>query len=186
MSILIAQIALHIQLGDHKNSGMEVQVASRQRMLVQEISKLSLDIALKKQEGKSYKESLIDLNKIRQKWVDSHIALTQGSAAYQISGEKSLEVQEMIRELRPIFMFLKKEVDAILSEPDEEFETHLINLTALDDQYDELSKRLGYRLSLEKEAKFQKLYQWSWIFSIGTVIVLLLAFFILTVHNSNS
>ena len=112
VSILIAQIALHIQLGDHKNSGMEVQVASRQRMLVQEISKLSLDIALKKQEGKSYKESLIDLNKIRQKWVDSHIALTQGSAAYQISGEKSLEVQEMIRELRPIFMFLKKEVDA--------------------------------------------------------------------------
>ena len=177
--ILIAQIVLHMQLGDQKNSGMEVQVAARQRMLVQEISKLTLDIALRKQEDKSYKESLTDLKKTRQKWVDSHIALTQGSEAYQISGEKSLEVQEIVRDLNPIFMSLKKEVDAILSKPDEEFETHLANVTALDDQYAELSKRLGYRFSQEKEAKFKQLYQWSWIFSIGTVIVLLLAFFII-------
>ncbi|MEO0404596.1 MAG: hypothetical protein AAF193_06970, partial [Bacteroidota bacterium] len=97
--ILMGQVILHWQLGEQRTKGAEVEVASRQRMLVQEISKLTLDISERKAGSRNYKEQLQDLKKAKQKWADSHVALTQGNEAYGISPLKSPETQTIIRDL---------------------------------------------------------------------------------------
>jgi len=175
--VLVGQVVLHGQLTNQKTSGLEVEVSSRQRMLVQQISKLSLDIAFQKNRNKPFKEELTDLKKVRQKWVDSHRALTQGSEIYQIDGIKSLETQAIIKELNPIFLGIKKELDAIIVDSDQEFDTHLANVLVLDDQYDETVKRLGYQFSKENNIQYNRLLAWSWVFAAATSIVLLIAFF---------
>ena len=174
--ILVGQVILHWQLGEQRTKGAEVEVASRQRMLVQEISKLTLDISGRKTESRNYKEQLQDLRKAKQKWVDSHVALTQGNDAYGISPIKSAEAQSIIRDLNPTFVKLKKELDAVLSDPERNFDEHVANILALDDPYDNAVKRLSHQVAQENRKKFDQLYAWSWIFALMTVVVLILAF----------
>ncbi|MEO0404270.1 MAG: response regulator, partial [Bacteroidota bacterium] len=70
----------------------------------------------------------------------------------------------------------KKELDAVLSDPERDFEEHVSNILALDDPYDNAVKRFSHQVASENRKKFDQLYAWSWIFALMTIVVLIIAF----------
>ncbi len=181
MTVIVfgAQLFLSLQLGEQHKSDIEAKVVSRQRMLTEQIESLVFEYNYQQSKGENTKDVLTDLKLARQKWIDSHKAISQGSDLYQTSAKNGEEEKKIIAQLNPIFIRIKKELDAILGEPEAGFETRMENIAQLNAQYEEHILELLYYFNNKTNKQYEHIKMLSWGLSILGVVVMFLLFYVI-------
>lgn len=178
--VLSAQVLLHVHLSEQHKSGIEAKVVSRQRMLTEQISRLIFEIDHKQNQGESYKDALADLKLTRQKWIDSHKAISQGSDLYQTSVKEGEEEKAIIARLNPAFLDIKKELDALIAAPEGNIEDHIKQIAILDAVYEEQILQLLYYFNNKNNQQFERIQVLSWgLAGLGIVIMFTMFYLII-------
>ena len=174
--ILTSQLIFHSHLSDQEHSGMEINIAGRQRTYVQQIAKLSLEIRYQSEAGEVTQDEVNELRTVSKHWEDSHRALLQGSELFDIDGENSTEIKALFNEVRPVFFELKDNVRTILDNNGQDCDSAITNILRKDDQYQDLMNRVVYQYTSESAGQISRLRTLSWTLAITTLMVLFLAF----------
>ncbi len=177
--ILLAQGVISFQLNQHSETGMAMHVSGRQRTLAQTLAKSASQIRVKAGKDESFKEELKELKLTRQKWVDSHMALINGSDIYQLSAPDDKTISEKFATINPIFVALKKQLDGLLGEPQRDTDQHLVEILKLTDEYQLMMSEAVYLYSLQHTSQINTQRWVGWSLAILTIIVLILAFMFL-------
>ncbi len=100
LSIIISQVLVQNYIGRQQDDSRTINVAGRQRMLSQKISKIALKIG----QGKDTAELITLANELREAvdlWKMSHHALLHGDMSIGVEGSLSPEVLEMYEKITP-------------------------------------------------------------------------------------
>ncbi|MEL7144734.1 MAG: histidine kinase [Bacteroidota bacterium] len=98
LSIFASQVLVQRYIGSQEDDSRVINVAGRQRMLSQKISKLVLKLPIKATDS-----LIFDLEKTLDLWVQSHEGLIEGSAELGLKGNNSEKVQQMFRDITPFY-----------------------------------------------------------------------------------
>ena len=178
--VLSAQVLLHVHLSEQHKSGIEAKVVSRQRMLTEQIARLIFEIDHKQNQGESYKDVLTDLKLTRQKWIDSHKAISQGSDLYQTSVKEGEEEKAIISRLNPAFLDIKKELDALIAAPEGNIENQIKQIAILDAVYEEQILQLLYYFNNKNNQQIERIQVLSWgLAGLGIVIMFTMFYLII-------
>lgn len=120
-----------------------VNIAGRQRMLSQRLTRLSLELAhamIQPQSDSSMKTQLTSrLRTDLETWIQNHRGLQNGSEALQLPGKNSQSVQKLFNELTPHFEALRAS-----------FESEMVRSSS--DQPEELETAIRAKISFHSDA----------------------------------
>ncbi|MEO9474771.1 MAG: type IV pili methyl-accepting chemotaxis transducer N-terminal domain-containing protein [Cyclobacteriaceae bacterium] len=111
LSIVISQLLIQTSISRQQDDARVINVAGRQRMLSQKISKLALKIGQQKSDLQGVKQ---DLSSALGLWKRSHDGLLLGDSSLGLSGENSPKVKSMFAEIESNFREIYKSGNAIL------------------------------------------------------------------------
>lgn len=98
LSIIISQALIQTSISRQQDDARIINVAGRQRMLSQKISKVVLKIQSRKGDPNA---NIKELNLAINLWQQSHEGLLNGSAELGLSGNPSSRVKEMFEKIQP-------------------------------------------------------------------------------------
>lgn len=174
--MLVSQGVVHYFLSDQEDAGREIQLAGRQRTLVQQIAKLSLEISYKSERNENIREELKELRVLNDRWQASQRALLQGDRAYKIDGHKSAVIEEMYEVVNPLFFDIKHSVDHVVENDGQTSDDAIATILMKDDLYlDEMNKVVG-QYTREQSQKVVRLRYIGWGLMTLTLVLLAVAF----------
>jgi signal transduction histidine kinase len=116
ISIIVSQLLIHSHLSRQESDSTVINVAGRQRMLSQKLTKDIVSL--------SSETDLAEINWLKNKieetlnlWELSHLALQNGSDSLGLPGANSLEIRKKFEDLNPVFETIKSASTAIISRP---------------------------------------------------------------------
>ncbi|MDT0689892.1 type IV pili methyl-accepting chemotaxis transducer N-terminal domain-containing protein [Salegentibacter sp. F188] len=117
-SVIVSQILIHKYLDDQESDSTVVNIAGRQRMLSQKLTKetLKLLIVENRDEKLNIKDSIEAALNI---WKFSHTALRQGNDSLGLPGNNSAEITAMFQEVDPFFQNITNSSEAIIEQLEE-------------------------------------------------------------------
>ncbi|GJP79051.1 hypothetical protein CLOP_g9300 [Closterium sp. NIES-67] len=98
------QLAVHFAIQNSKSDATVVNVAGRQRMLSQLISKDSLEIYVLRMDNRSVSYYVNELSERTALWNKSHYGLWYGSKELNLPGTGNRDIAKKIEELTPAFL----------------------------------------------------------------------------------
>ncbi|MEL6945573.1 MAG: type IV pili methyl-accepting chemotaxis transducer N-terminal domain-containing protein, partial [Bacteroidota bacterium] len=173
LSIVISQILVQRHLSNQLDDSRVVNVAGRQRMLSQKITKEIL--LLQKQE----EQPLSDLDETLQLWINSHIALQEGNKELGLPKNESPTIKVMFQELKPYFETISKNAKSIIQQQEskrdsisiqKEVEEILINESPFLEQMD----RIVFQFDREAREKVNKLRRTELLLLLAALFILIL------------
>lgn len=177
--IVLSQLIIHSRLTDQENAGMEINIAGRQRTLVQQMAKTALEMQYNQRNGLPVKTELKDLQVAFNRWRNSHQGLIQGSAALKLEGNNSREISQLLDEVNPLFYDIQESLDSLLAKEGLSVDKEVASLLKNDEPYQDLMDRVVHQYTLESTDKIQNLRLISWSLAFITVAALFLAFMFL-------
>jgi len=112
--IISTQILIQRAINKQQDDSRVINVAGRQRMLSQQISKNVLKINADLSQDSIQKVGL-ELGSALQLWKTSHQGLLHGNPALGLKGQNSLEVNQMFRQIQPHYQAMVAHTDTVLS-----------------------------------------------------------------------
>ncbi len=183
LSVIVSQILIRKHLKDQENDSRVINVAGRQRMLSQKLTKEILSLST---EGNLFERLAVkdSLKKTLSIWVISHNALQNGSDSLGLPGTNSNIVSSMFNDLNPTFSTIKEASEDIIKQIEVSSLVSVENLSSKiedvkENESDFLVKMDGIVNQYDLEAKDKV----SWLrkletFLMGFTLVLLLAEFL--------
>lgn len=111
---ILSYILMQVNISNQSDDSRVINIAGRQRMLSQELSKSVL--YLEKSESTNDREKLIDeIKRILSEWENAHNGLKFGNVALRVPGENSSKVKEMFSEIEPIFNTILNATQSLLA-----------------------------------------------------------------------
>ena len=106
-SVLVSQVLIHRFLADRESDSTVVNIAGRQRMLSQKLTKETLQLLTTGNfsEIEKLQESL---KTTLERWRFSHYALLEGSDSLGLPGHNSREVTQMFQAIQPHFLKMEQ------------------------------------------------------------------------------
>ena len=114
LSIVVSQILIQTSINRQQDDAHVINVAGRQRMLSQKISKLALKIEHQKGERL---QNIIALREALALWKQSHEGLQFGDAELGLSGANSSIIMEMFETISPHYEAIYQNAQDLLSLP---------------------------------------------------------------------
>lgn len=173
--MIVSQGVIHFLLSDQEDAGREINVASRQRTLVQQIAKLSLEIRDKNERGVTVKEEVKELKVLYNRWESSQRALLQGSDFYKIDGDKSARIEELYKNVNPLYFDIKEQVTEVIKKEGEECDTAIEVILQKDDPYLEAMNAVVHAYTTEQSEKVRSLRLIGWGLTTITLLALVVA-----------
>lgn len=182
--ILFAYALIRVELVKQASDAPVINLAGRQRMLSQKLTKEVLLIAGNPsiEERKRYrdilKNSLIT-------WTAVHEGLQYGNAALQLPGNNSPEVRNLFDQMEPYFQAIRRSAETILALSEEELSRLSVhspvvqNIVEASPQYLELMDRIVFQYDKEARSRVDLLKHYeTYIVLIVLVLLVLEAFLI--------
>ena len=111
---ILSYILMQVNISNQSDDSRVINIAGRQRMLSQELSKSVL--YLQKLESTNDREKLIDeIKRILSEWEKAHNGLKFGNVALGVPGDNSSKVKEMFSEIEPIFNTILNATQSLLA-----------------------------------------------------------------------
>ena len=110
---ILGQVIIQTSLKQQSGDSRVINIAGRQRMLSQRLSKAALKIDLASQPKES-QTALAELEATTTLWHRSHQGLKQGDATMDLPGENSATVSQMFADLEPTYRAMYESAQAIL------------------------------------------------------------------------
>lgn len=112
-SLIVSQILIRKYLHNQDNDSRVINLAGRQRMLSQKLTKEILLISIG-DNAQSKPETREQLSQTLQLWKSSHLALQQGNDRLELPGDNSEVISKMFEEVNPYFNKIADATNAIL------------------------------------------------------------------------
>ncbi|MEL4307563.1 sensor histidine kinase [Joostella sp. CR20] len=180
IAVIVSQILVRKYLSDQQDDAKTINIAGRQRMLSQKLTKEVLLFTATTED--SYRTNLSDsIKHTLQMWETSHKALLNGNDSLQINGDNSAAIQRMFEELQPSFTNIQSSVKNILntSSTTLNFENEVLNLRVQEQQFLTIMDRIVNQYDTEATQKVEKLQQLETILLIVTLAILLAEFLLI-------
>ncbi len=153
LSIIISQLLIQTSISNQQDDARVINVAGRQRMLSQKISKEALKIS----QGVSLEQSRLQLGNSLDLWKKSQEGLLYGDTTLGLSGDNSPTIMQMFSAIEPRYQAIYQNARALLqdsiSSPEEKISIILENepyfLEGMDKivfQYDEEARAKVFQL----------------------------------------
>lgn len=113
VSVIISQILIHQFLEDQESDSTVVNIAGRQRMLSQKLTKETLQLLIA-EETSEISELKENINSTLERWKFSHYALIEGSDSLGLPGNNSEKVTEMFKQIQPYFLEMENASESII------------------------------------------------------------------------
>ncbi|HSM62617.1 MAG TPA: type IV pili methyl-accepting chemotaxis transducer N-terminal domain-containing protein, partial [Gillisia sp.] len=128
VTVILSQILIHQYLEDQESDSTVVNIAGRQRMLSQKLTKetLQLLIAGQPSEKEQLKENIKSTLAL---WDFSYYALLEGSDSLGLPGNNSDRVKEMFQQIQPSFLKMKEASSSIVEQLEKDPNTPLDQLS---------------------------------------------------------
>ncbi|WP_282135655.1 ATP-binding protein [Seonamhaeicola maritimus] len=114
LSVIVSQILIRKHLKDQESDSGVINVAGRQRMLSQKLTKEILSLSTEENLN-NRKAELGELKQTLSLWVSSHNALQKGSDSLGLPGTNSPVVSKMFDAINPAFNSIKSASESIIS-----------------------------------------------------------------------
>lgn len=117
LSVIVSQILIRKHLKDQESDSRVINVAGRQRMLSQKLTKEILSLST---EGNLFERLAVkdSLKKTLSIWRTSHNALQKGNDSLGIPGHNSLVITKMFNDINPIFNIINEATSNIIKKID--------------------------------------------------------------------
>lgn len=183
LSIIISQVLIQTSINDQQDDAHVINVAGRQRMLSQKISKTSLKIAYK--EGDLIENTSV-LNDDLELWKKAHNGLQFGNEEMGFSGNNSAEIKRMFTHLQPHFDAIYENAQSLSSrglagEPVsvEELKRYLDTIIQHEEDFLQLMNQIVFQYDYEAQDKVENLRQTElYLFILSLIIILMEIVFI--------
>lgn len=157
LSILVSQVLIQTSIEKQRDDARVINVAGRQRMLSQKISKLALEIEQRKGDSISTQAELAQALSL---WKKSHVALQVGNEEMVLSGQNSKKTKKMFEEVEPHFQAIYTSGQTLLSTPasDKDSLSQIVDVI-LDNEHLFLEKmdRIVFQYDEEARSKVMRL-----------------------------
>lgn len=166
--ILLGQALVQYSLMDQEDDSRIINIAGRQRMLSQRITKCSLILqsSIPANEKQIYEE---ELRLALGLWVKSHAGLQHGDAEMGLPGKNSLQITSMFKQIEPQFQAIVKSAELIAAEGTVNNSTQAAMRVILNNQADFLKGMDEIVFQYDAEAK-QKITTFKQI-EVGILLV---------------
>ncbi|MFY0598461.1 MAG: type IV pili methyl-accepting chemotaxis transducer N-terminal domain-containing protein [Cyclobacteriaceae bacterium] len=183
LSIVVSQLLIQTSIGDQQDDAHVINVAGRQRMLSQKITKSSLRVVYDRD---SQDKTVAVLRQDLDLWRKSHEGLQNGSEELQLSGSNSAEIKKMFLELEPHFNAIYSNAEALISlKPNGSVQaftdnnSHLESILIHESDFLKIMDRIVFQYDFEAQDKVQSLKQTElYLFVISLIIILMELIFI--------
>ena len=159
-SILFSQLVVQNYIGKQQNYSRTINVAGRQRMLSQKISKIALQLAYF-QNTDSQKPLLTDLQETLDLWVQSHEGLLHGDEALGLPGTETEDILEMYKKVYPHYEPIVESVKSIikkrLADPDSDIKEEVNVTLENEDSFLAAMDAIVFAYDTEAQAKIIRL-----------------------------
>lgn len=119
LAVIISQLLIHQFLDNQQSDSTVVNVAGRQRMLSQKLTKETLQL-LTAEDPEEISQLKQDIESTLERWRFSHYALLEGSDSLGVPGNNSLEITEMFQEIQPYFLNMEQASTTIINQLEKE------------------------------------------------------------------
>ncbi len=111
LSILVSQLLVQTSINRQQDDARVINVAGRQRMLSQKISKVALKL---QNQGVPNSDDLTELKEALTLWTLSHEGLIKGESTLGLGGSPSLIIQKMFSEISLHYDIIRNNASALL------------------------------------------------------------------------
>lgn len=184
ISLLTSQFLIRRYLSDQEDDSRLVNVAGRQRMLSQKLSKEILLLSLSNSEEKN--KALSDtILATKTGWKNAHNALQFGDEKLDLEPGNSPEISKMFGEIQPYFDEVISSTESILTLPRTNqadslaFQQELVELQSNTDEFLSRMEGIVNQYDFEAKEKVSSLQRLELIITLFTLLVLLGEFLII-------
>ena len=179
LSIIISQFVVQRYIGSQQDDSRTINVAGRQRMLSQKISKLALQIGQQNNidSARVYAKQLRDALNL---WTSSHQALLQGDTAMGITGKPSEQIKEqyesIMYEYQQIVTSAQK-IDQLINDPNPDslkLKIEINNILSHESNFLEGMDAIVFEYDREANEKVDQLRNLEIILLIFSLLVILI------------
>ncbi|SNR16277.1 sensor histidine kinase [Tenacibaculum jejuense] len=118
ISVIVSQFLIRKHLKNQQSDSRVINIAGRQRMLSQKLTKETLLLFSEKDASKK-QEITQQLKKTLSLWKSSHIALQKGNDSLGLPGNNSAIVSKQFTEINPIFDVINSATNSIITHVEE-------------------------------------------------------------------
>ncbi|ELR69985.1 hypothetical protein C900_04508 [Fulvivirga imtechensis AK7] len=185
LSIIVSQLLIQSYIRNQQDDSRIVNVAGRQRMLSQKISKIALQVQQEKQSD-NLKRLAGSLDNTLELWVNSHSGLIEGDEGPGLSGDNSPEVIAMFAEIEPHYRDMVNSARAIIDRIDQGdtakigLQSHINNILIHEGPFLEGMDKIVFQYDREAQGRVARLRRTEiilLIISLAIIVVELLFIF---------
>lgn len=180
LSIIISQFLIQSFISKQQDDSRVVNVAGRQRMLSQQISKLSLQIAAS--DSGMRLQHVQNLETSLRLWKNAHQGLQFGNAQMELTGANSATIKAMFAAVEPHFQAMVTNADSLIAylqstaEPvtHDKIQKHVNEILAHEAPFLKRMDDIVYRYDAEAREKVSQLRETEIILLVISLLIILL------------
>lgn len=177
LSIVISQILIQTSINSQQDDARVINVAGRQRMLSQKISKSALQLHL---DETHQSDHLNELSEALDLWMVSHEGLQNGNESLGLGGNPSAQIQRMYRDIAPHYEIIQKNAASLLmSYLDHETSNRLVaNILENEDAFLSGMNRIVFQYDYEAQEKVANLKEQEFYLFVISLLIIILEIFL--------
>lgn len=176
LSIIISQLLIQTSINRQQDDSHVINVAGRQRMLSQKISKVALKI--ENQQGNK-QQNLTELSNALTLWKKCHQGLQYGDPELGLSGQNSPTIMQMFAAIEPHFQAIYEHAQILLTPENNQLQLHVKSILEHESPFLDGMDGIVFQYDHEAREKiFQLKHTEFYLFVTSLLIILLELIFV--------